>query len=141
MALCSFASIQYDRTVNDILPFHALTPATFQQRHNDLKNGNFMYNLTITPSGVIIGGDRATSSRPISMKTLIEGFLGYLPEGFELEFTGSDHDLGSQVLGADQRARAMELAVKGERECRGCRGRRGRVRGAGMLLILYRLHG
>jgi hypothetical protein len=79
-----------------------------------------MYNLTITPSNVIIGGDRGQSSRPISMKTLIEGFLGYLPEGFEVEFTGSDHDLGSSVLGVDQRARAMELAVKGERECAGC---------------------
>lgn len=50
------------------------------------------------------------------MKNLIQGFLGYLPEGFEVEFTGSDHDLGSQVLGQDQRERAMELAVKGERE-------------------------
>jgi hypothetical protein len=50
------------------------------------------------------------------MKNLIQGFLGYLPEGFEVEFTGSDHDLGSQVLGQDQRERALELAVKGERE-------------------------
>ena len=50
------------------------------------------------------------------MRNLIQGILGYLPEGFEVDFTGSDHDLGSQVLGQDQRDRAVELALKGERE-------------------------
>ncbi|KAG7529747.1 hypothetical protein FFLO_05436 [Filobasidium floriforme] len=104
----------YDRTVTDILPFHALDPATFRKRHDALKTADYVYTLNVSPGNITISGAKAQSSRPTSMKNLIQGFLGYLPEGFEVEFTGSDHDLGSQVLGQDQRERALELAVKGE---------------------------
>jgi hypothetical protein len=50
------------------------------------------------------------------MLGLMDGFRGYLPEGFEVQVTGSDHDLGSWVLGSDQREKAMELVREGQRE-------------------------
>lgn len=98
------------------MPFHALDPATFRKRHDAIKTGDYVYTLQVSSTNVTIGGAKAKSSRPTTMRNLIQGFLGYLPSDFEVEFTGSDHDLGSQVLGQDQRDRAMELAVKGERE-------------------------
>lgn len=48
------------------------------------------------------------------MKRLIDGMKHYLPQDFQVDFTGSDHDLGSWVLGDDQRTRALELARAGK---------------------------
>ncbi len=39
-----------------------------------------------------------------------------LPQGFSMRVTGSDHDTGSQVVGRDQRERAMQHVRAGTRE-------------------------
>lgn len=103
----------YDRIFQDILPFHALSPATLRQRAHVLPATDFTYTLHISSDTVSITGDRATASRPKSMLGMIEGFRHFLPEDFSLDITGSDHDLGSWVLGQDQRDRAVELVKQG----------------------------
>jgi hypothetical protein len=105
--------LQYDRIFQDILPFHALSPATLRQRANVLPATDFTYTLHISSDTVSITGDRATASRPKSLLGMIEGFRHFLPEDFSLDITGSDHDLGSWVLGQDQRDKAVELVKQG----------------------------
>ncbi len=107
---------QYDRIFQDILPFHALSPAVLRQRAAVLPSTDFTYTLHVSSNDVSITGNRATATRPKSLKGMIEGFRHFLPEGFSLDITGSDHDLGSWVLGQDQRDRAVELVRQGKCE-------------------------
>ncbi|WWD18454.1 hypothetical protein CI109_102906 [Kwoniella shandongensis] len=105
---------EYDQLMKDLLPHHALQPATFLARSKALDGQSFTYTLDIGKDRVDLTGERANSARPKHLKNLIGGFKDDLPEGFYLRVTGSDHDTGSVVLGKDQRQRAMELVQKGE---------------------------
>ncbi|WVQ82986.1 hypothetical protein IAT38_005124 [Cryptococcus sp. DSM 104549] len=105
---------EYDQLMADIMPHHALKPATFLARSKMLEGGAFTYTLDVGKDGVDISGERGASQRPQHLKKLVEGFMHDLPEGFHLRVTGSDHDTGSVVLGKDQRKRAMELVKQGK---------------------------
>lgn len=106
---------EYDQMMKDLLPHHALEPATFIERSNALEGTPFTYNLDITKSNVSITGERATSLRPGQIRNLIQGVKQHLPDDFALKMTGSDHDTGSVVLGQDQREKAMEYVKLGKR--------------------------
>ncbi|KAK8858562.1 hypothetical protein IAR55_002791 [Kwoniella newhampshirensis] len=104
----------YDQLMRDLLPHHALEPATFLARSKALEGTSFTYTLDIGKDQVDLTGERINSARPKHLRNLIAGFKDDLPEGFYLRVTGSDHDTGSVVLGKDQRQRAMELVKRGE---------------------------
>ncbi len=102
--------------MTDVLPFHALSPSTFLQRHAKILTHSFSAIYKITPSSITVTGDRAENGRPKSLERLFDGFKSYLPKDFGTTVVVSDHDLGSQVLGEDQRRRALELVKEGECE-------------------------
>jgi hypothetical protein len=107
---------EYDQLMRDLLPHHALAPATFIARSKELEDGDFTYTLNINRGDVGLSGPRAPNARPRHLQTLINGFKEDLPDSFSLKITGSDHDTGSQVLGRDQRERAMDLVRLGQCE-------------------------
>jgi hypothetical protein len=107
---------EYNLLMKDLLPHHALAPATFIKRSKDLQGTDFSYNMEVTQKAVRMTGPRGTSGRPKMMENLVSGFRNHLPEGFEVKVVVSDHDTGSDVLGQDQRDRAMELVREGGRE-------------------------
>lgn len=104
----------YDRIWKDIAPFHALTPKLFRERAKKLQKVDFTWTFKVTRDAIVASGPRADASRPQSLKDMIDGFRHRLPADFEVEITGSDHDLGSWVLGEDQRERALELVSEGK---------------------------
>lgn len=130
---CSATLLQYDRIFQDILPFHALSPAKFRERVRQAQETDFTYTFRITsdPSrGIEATGGRADNARPRMLAGMIEGFRIALPRGFDVQITASDHDLGSWVLGQDQRDRAVELVGQGRCEWRA------EGRGEGELLLM-----
>ncbi|WWC70776.1 uncharacterized protein I206_104727 [Kwoniella pini CBS 10737] len=104
---------EYDQLMRDLLPHHALSPATFIARSKALEGTGHTYTLDVSKQGVALSGERASAARPKHLQGLIGGFVDALPEGFYLRITGSDHDTGSVVLGKDQRDRAMSLTREG----------------------------
>lgn len=106
---------EYDQLMKDLIPHHALEPATFIKRSTALQSTDFTYTLEVSKGDVRVSGPRSTSARPRHMSNLVGGFREWLPEGFELKAVVSDHDTGSDVLGHDQRERAMELVKQGNR--------------------------
>ncbi|KAJ9095384.1 hypothetical protein QFC19_007629 [Naganishia cerealis] len=104
----------FDRIMSDIYPYHALSPQMFRSRVNDQRTRDFTYMMNITYDEVTLAGDRGDASRPVSLKAMIDGFRYALPEDFETEIVGSDHDLGAVILGWDQKERAHELIEDGE---------------------------
>ena len=119
-AFCQKHGVQivddYDRMMHEILPHHALQPELFIQRSKDLEGTSFTYTLDVEDGKVELTGERAWSARPRHIAELIEGFREYLPKGFKLRVTGSDHDTGSVILGRDQRERALQLVKEGKRK-------------------------
>lgn len=107
---------EYDQLMRDVLPHHALEPATFIQRSKALQDTGFTYNMAVDGQGVRMSGPRAGQARPKMMENLVAGFVQYLPRNFDVKVVVSDHDTGSDVLGQDQRDRAMELVKEGGRE-------------------------
>lgn len=105
---------EYDQMMKDLLPHHALSPATFIRRSTELQGQDFTFTLDVTKRRVKLEGHRAGFMRPKQMQNLVEGIRTFLPEDFSLRVVGSDHDSGSDVLGQDQRERAMDLVRKGE---------------------------
>jgi hypothetical protein len=62
--------------------------------------------ITLDPHGPSsISGVRATGARPRLLFSLLEPIAQYLPRA--ISFTGSDHDLGSALLGDDLRQAAL----------------------------------
>ena len=57
-------------------------------------------------------GPRGSATRPQQLFGLLEPIAQYLPT--KIAFHGSDHDLGSTLLGDDQRQAALE-AIRGKR--------------------------
>ena len=58
-----------------------------------------------------ISGERATASRPASFFGFLEPIAQYLPTAIEIH--GSDHDMGSWLLGNDQRLAALNAIREG----------------------------
>jgi hypothetical protein len=106
----------YDRIMADVYPYHALSPQMFRARVDAQRSRDFTFMMNISFAGVTLAGDRADAARPKSLKSMIDGFRYALPEDFETEIVGSDHDLGAVILGWDQRERAQELIEDGECE-------------------------
>jgi hypothetical protein len=69
--------------------------------------------ITLDPRGPSsISGTRGSTSRPALLFSLLEPIAQYLPS--EIIFYGSDHDLGSTLLGDDQ-FQAIMKAVEEKR--------------------------
>ncbi|EIW66773.1 hypothetical protein TREMEDRAFT_70041 [Tremella mesenterica DSM 1558] len=106
---------EFNFLMKDLLPHLSLKPEIFIKRSEELENKPFTYTLEIDKEKpTIVKGPRAKNFRPGQMKEMIDSFKEWLPDGFKLKITGSDHDTGSQVLGRDQRERAMELVKMGK---------------------------
>lgn len=70
-------------------------------------------HITLDPNGPSsLSGLRATGDRPRLLFKLLEPIAQYLPRA--ITFTGSDHDLGSALLGDDLRQAALKAIESGE---------------------------
>jgi hypothetical protein len=107
----------YDHIMKDVLIHHALEPAEWRRRALSMAEEEMTYTMKVSKrDGVSLTGERAEQLRPLSTRDLVAGFLDEMPDGFYTQITVSDHDAGSQVVGHDQRTRAMELLSKGQCE-------------------------
>jgi len=69
-------------------------------------------NITLSPhSPSSIAGERGAESRPKSLFSLLEPIAQFLPA--DVIIYGSDHDMGSWLLGDDQRQAAMQAIRAG----------------------------
>jgi hypothetical protein len=107
---------EFDLMMRDVLAHHALDPKTYVNRTRVLEGQPFTYTVDITNNEVKVTGPREKNPRPKKLAGMIDGFRSFLPPGFNVRITGSDHDVSSVVLGKDQRKRAMEHVRKGECE-------------------------
>jgi hypothetical protein len=68
--------------------------------------------ISLSPHGPsTISGDRGNTSRPLSLFHLLEPIAQFLPA--DVRFHGSDHDMGSWLLGDDQRQAALQAIKDG----------------------------
>ncbi|WRT67552.1 uncharacterized protein IL334_004524 [Kwoniella shivajii] len=103
---------QYDQIFRDIEPFFALSPQMFNERVNALTETQHAAQITLSPDGPSsIYGQRAHSARPRLLFQLLEPIAQYLSR--EVTFTISDHDLGSWILGDDQKQAASDAIREG----------------------------
>ncbi|WVF69398.1 hypothetical protein IAT40_004175 [Kwoniella sp. CBS 6097] len=122
----------YDQIFRDIEPYFALSPEMFRKRANDLvEKATHTAHITLSPDGPSkLFGDRAHSARPRLLFKLLEPIAQYLPS--ELTFSLSDHDLGSWLLGDDQKQAALQAIRDGryltEEELKAFEKREGRVK-------------
>lgn len=107
--------IQYDHVWQNVEPYFALSPRTFQERVQNLeKDLPYSFHIHIKDGQLALTGDTAGKSRALEMADLIDGFVQYLPN---FSFYASDHDRGNIVLGTDQFDEALRLARGNLREC------------------------
>ncbi|WWD04614.1 hypothetical protein V865_002685 [Kwoniella europaea PYCC6329] len=103
----------YDQIFRDIEPFFALSPEMFNKRVNDLTETQHVAHITLSPDGPSsLFGERKISARPRLLFQLLEPIAQYLPK--EVTFTLSDHDLGSWILGDDQKQAALQAISEGK---------------------------
>lgn len=103
----------YDHIMKDVLLHHALEPAEWRKRALALDGEEWSYTFKVSKKeGINVTGDGTGKMRANFMTDLVGGFLEELPDDFATQITISDHDAGSQVVGADQRKRGMELVRK-----------------------------
>lgn len=70
-------------------------------------------HITLSPDGPSsLFGERKISARPRLLFQLLEPIAQYLPK--EVTFTLSDHDLGSWILGDDQKQAALQAISEGK---------------------------
>ena len=80
-------------------------------RHRQLTFLSFS-NITLSPhSPSSIAGERGAESRPKSLFSLLEPIAQFLPA--DVIIYGSDHDMGSWLLGDDQRQAARQAIRAG----------------------------
>ncbi|WWC88904.1 uncharacterized protein L201_003819 [Kwoniella dendrophila CBS 6074] len=102
----------YDQINRDVEPFFALSPEMFNKRVNELTKTEHVAHITLSPdSESSLYGRRAHSARPRLLFQLLEPIAQYLPK--EVTFTLSDHDLGSWILGDDQKQAAFAAIKSG----------------------------
>lgn len=96
----------YDQINHDIEPFFALSPRMFQDRVKALATTDHTYHISVGPTIVpSLTGERSTHPRAKQLFNLILPLASHLPA--DIAFHISDHDLGSWILGDDQRELAM----------------------------------
>ncbi|KAJ9107286.1 hypothetical protein QFC21_000733 [Naganishia friedmannii] len=96
----------YDQINHDIEPYLALSPEFFRERVRGLDGSQFTYSISVGPTIVPkIGGPRASATRAKQFLSLVSPLSDLLPT--DITMVASDHDLGSWILGADQRSLAI----------------------------------
>ncbi|ODN95887.1 hypothetical protein L198_04506 [Cryptococcus wingfieldii CBS 7118] len=120
----------YDQINRDIEPYFALSPEMFRKRVDDLTKTEHTSHITLSPTTASsLYGERAHSSRARWLFELLEPIAQYLPG--EVTLSLSDHDLGSWLLGDDQKQAALEAIEEGryltEEEIKGFEKKDGRV--------------
>jgi hypothetical protein len=86
-------------------------PVALTLRSRQLTFDSFS-NITLSPhSPSTIAGERGAESRPKSLFSLLEPIAQFLPA--DVVIYGSDHDMGSWLLGDDQRQAAKQAISAG----------------------------
>ncbi|WVR06184.1 hypothetical protein IAU60_003214 [Kwoniella sp. DSM 27419] len=103
----------YDQIFRDIEPYFALSPELFRKRAEALvESATHTAHITLSPDGESkLFGDRAHFARPRLLFRLMQPLAQYLPS--EVTFSLSDHDLGSWLLGDDQKQAALTAISEG----------------------------
>ncbi|XAO24787.1 hypothetical protein I312_103593 [Cryptococcus bacillisporus CA1280] len=102
----------YDQINRDIELYFALTPELFRKRVDLLKETPHTSQITLSPTGPSsLDGERAHSARARLLFQLIEPIAQFLPGDITLSL--SDHDLGSWLLGDDQKQAALDAIRDG----------------------------
>ncbi|WVQ80599.1 hypothetical protein IAT38_002704 [Cryptococcus sp. DSM 104549] len=102
----------YDQINRDIEPFFALSPELFNKRVEQAIETPHTSQITLSPdSASSLYGERAHSARPRLLFNLLEPIAQFLPA--ELTLSLSDHDLGSWLLGDDQKQAALTAIKEG----------------------------
>lgn len=97
----------YDQIEHDVEPFFALSPQVFRDRVEALETADFTYHLQVGPNvETRRSGLRADATRAKQFESLVGPLREWIPQDLQLHV--SDHDLGSWIVGADQR----ELAIQ-----------------------------
>lgn len=105
----------YDQIEHDVEPFFALSPEIFRARVKDLESAEFTYHLQVGPNvETQRTGLRADATRAKQFESLVGPLREWIPQDLELHV--SDHDLGSWILGADQRDLAVSRIHSALRE-------------------------
>ncbi len=87
----------------------------FNQRVTALATQDFTFHINLGPtSPLTITGARSTATRAKQLSGLVSTIAHLLPEQIEMHV--SDHDLGSWILGDDQREMAMSRIRTGLKE-------------------------
>lgn len=96
----------YDQINHDIEPFYALSPEVFNARVKALESAEFTYHLQVGPNvPTSRTGLRSDATRAKQFQVLVEPLANLLPTDINIHV--SDHDLGSWIVGADQRDVAL----------------------------------
>ncbi|KIR60323.1 hypothetical protein I314_03614 [Cryptococcus bacillisporus CA1873] len=120
----------YDQINRDIELYFALSPDLLRKRVNLLKETPHTSQITLSPTGSSsLYGERAHSARARLLFQLIEPIAQFLPGDITLSL--SDHDLGSWLLGDDQKQAALDAIRDGryltEEELKAYEKREGRL--------------
>ncbi|KAK8858385.1 hypothetical protein IAR55_002612 [Kwoniella newhampshirensis] len=105
---------QYDQINRDIEPYFALSPELFRKRVDALTETAHTAHsqITLSPEGESsLYGERAISARPKLLFSLLRPIAQLLPA--DITFSMSDHDLGSWILGDDQKQAALSAVKEG----------------------------
>lgn len=95
----------YDQINHDIEPFLALSPEMFNERVSALTTAPFTFHISVGPDATHeLTGQRATATRAKQLFNLVTALGSVLPKDINIHV--SDHDLGSWILGEDQRSLA-----------------------------------
>ncbi|EIW68082.1 hypothetical protein TREMEDRAFT_63970 [Tremella mesenterica DSM 1558] len=118
----------YDQINRDIEPFLALSPELFRRRL-------IIRRVDLSPTTEsILSGERAVSVRAKALFNLLEPIAQYFYT--DVTFYGSDHDMGKNLLGDDQRQAALEAVREGrfltEMDLKGYEKTQGRVAVGGL---------
>ncbi|AAW43180.1 hypothetical protein CNBD0460 [Cryptococcus deneoformans B-3501A] len=102
----------YDQINRDIELYFALSPELFRKRVDLLKETPHTSQITLSPiRQSSLYGERAHSLRARLLFQLIEPIAQFLPG--DITFSLSDHDLGSWLLGDDQKQAALDAIRNG----------------------------
>ncbi|WVN88726.1 uncharacterized protein L203_103939 [Cryptococcus depauperatus CBS 7841] len=128
----------YDQIFRDVEPYFALSPTLFRKRVDELGQTPHTSQITLSPTGAsTLYGERAHSARPRLLFQLLEPIAQLLPA--EISFSLSDHDLGSWLLGDDQKQAALIAIKEGrfltEEELKGYEKREGRMPVKGLVSV------
>ncbi|KAK1922899.1 glycosyl transferase family 90-domain-containing protein [Papiliotrema laurentii] len=102
----------YDQVHSDTNLFWALSPETFRKKCQALKTQDSSFITHLDPHGPSWSDGVNPNFRADDLMDLLEPIAQYLPD--YVEFTTSTHDLGSLIIGDDQKVFLEEKIAKGE---------------------------